>query len=243
MNLRELFGDIDIYLFDQLLKGRITKDMRILDAGCGNGRNLIYFLRGGYHVYAVDRSEAAVAAVRKLAAELAPDWSDEQARVESVEKMSFANDSFDVVLCNAVLHFADNEANFMRMVHELWRVLRPGGLLFVRTASSIGIEERVVPLDNQRFLLPDGSERFLVDEERLLKTAEKLQGIMVEPIKTVNVGNQRCMTTWCVKKPHILFFEPIEELWTEAKEAGADFETEQPAGGDSLPPVKNQEGI
>jgi SAM-dependent methyltransferase len=226
MNPRELFGDIDIYLFDQLLKGRITQDKRILDAGCGNGRNLIYFLRSGYEVYAVDRSEPAVLEVRKLAAKLAPGWSDEQARIESVEKMSFANDSFDVVISNAVLHFAENEASFQQMVHELWRVLRPGGLLFVRLASSIGIEDKVIPLDNGRFKLPDGSERFLVDEERLMKTTEKLQGLLLEPLKTVNVANQRCMTTWCLKKPHILFFEPIEELRTDVpKEAGFDPET------------------
>ncbi|NOU93830.1 methyltransferase domain-containing protein [Paenibacillus sp. LMG 31456] len=221
MDPRELFGNIDIYLFDQLLKGRISPGQRILDAGCGTGRNLVYFLRSGYRAYAVDHSEDAILEVRKLAARLASEWTDEQARVESVEKMSFANDSFDVVISNAVLHFAESEANFQQMVQELWRVLRPGGLLFARLASSIGIEDKVEPLGNQRFKLPDGSERFLVDEERLMKMTDKLQGILLEPLKTVNVSNQRCMTTWCLKKPHILFFEPIEELRTDVqKETG-----------------------
>jgi tellurite methyltransferase len=217
MNPRELFGDIDIYLFDQLLKGRITEGMRILDAGCGAGRNLTYFLRSGYEVYAVDRSDEAIDAVRKLAAELAPVWSDDRARVEPVEKLSFANDSFDVVISSAVLHFAENEAHFQHMLHEMWRVLRPGGLLFVRLASSIGIEAKVVPLGLNRYRLPDRSIRFLVDEERLMKTTEKLQGILLDPIKTVNVANQRCMTTWCLKKPHILFFDPIEEVHHEQR--------------------------
>lgn len=212
MNPRELFGDIDIYLFDQLLKGRITEDKRILDAGCGSGRNLAYFLRSGFDVYAVDRLEEAVEAVRKLGDRWGVPWTADRARVEPVEKMSFANDSFDVVICNAVLHFAVNEAHFQQMLHELWRVLRPGGLLFARLASSIGIEDRIQPLGESRFKLPDGSTRFLVDEEKLLRTTEKLQGILLEPLKTVNVANQRCMTTWCVKKPHILFFDPIEEL-------------------------------
>ncbi|WP_245855602.1 class I SAM-dependent methyltransferase [Paenibacillus rigui] len=217
-NPRELFGDIDIYLFDQLLKGRITENMRILDAGCGSGRNLTYFLRSGYEVYAIDRSEEAIQAVRKQGEQWAPAWSSDRARVESIEKMNFANDSFDVVLCSAVLHFAMNEAHFQQMLHELWRVLRPGGLLFVRLASSIGIEARIEPLGDYRYKLPDGSIRFLVDEERLLRTTEKLQGILLEPIKTVNVANQRCMTTWCVKKPHILFFDPIEETVQEKDE-------------------------
>jgi tellurite methyltransferase len=216
MNPRELFGDIDIYLFDQLLKGRIIKGMRILDAGCGSGRNLTYFMRSGFELYAIDRSEEAIDSVRKLGAKLALDWKDEYARVESIEKMNFTNDSFDVVISNAVLHFADNEAHFQRMLHELWRVLRPGGLLFVRLASSIGIEAKVIPLGQHRYRLPDRSIRFLVDEERLMKTTEKLQGILLDPLKTVNVANQRCMTTWVLKKPHILFFDPIEELQQES---------------------------
>ena len=59
--LQEQFGQIDIYLFDQLLKGRISPGMRILDAGCGSGRNIFYFLREGYEVYAAD-ADALVSA-------------------------------------------------------------------------------------------------------------------------------------------------------------------------------------
>lgn len=201
MNLAEQFGNIDIYLFDQLLKGRITNDMRILDAGCGSGRNLVYLLRNGYSVYAVDRSEEAVRAVRELGATLAPKWSDEQARVEAVERMSFASGSFDFVISNAVLHFAEDKAHFQQMMEELWRVLAPGGMLFIRLASSIGIEDRIKPLGNQRYLLPDGSTRFLVNEEMMLESTAALKGTLFEPIKTVNVSGQRCMSTWCIKKP------------------------------------------
>jgi hypothetical protein len=110
-------------------------------------------------------------------------------------------------MSNAVLHFAENEEHFRQMVTEMWRVLKPGGLLFARLASSIGIEQKIVPLGNQRFKLPDGTERFLVNEEQLLRMSEKLYGTLIEPIKTVNVQGQRCMTTWCLKKPHIVFFE------------------------------------
>lgn len=215
MDPRELFGEMDIYLLDQLLKGRITEEMKILDAGCGTGRNLTYFLRSGYSIFAVDRSEDAIQQVRKLGRTLAPEWEDEQARVEAIEKMSFANDSFDVVISCAVLHFALNDLHFQQMLQELWRVLRPGGLLFARLASSIGIEDRVIRMENEQYKLPDGTIRYLVDEQRLVKMTEKLQGILLEPIKTVNVANQRCMTTWCLKKPHILFFDPIEESGIE----------------------------
>lgn len=198
--LLEQFGNIDIYLFDQLLKGRITRDMRILDAGCGSGRNLIYLLRSGYEVYAVDRSEEAIAAVQELAEGLVPSWQREQARVEPVERMSWESGSFDFIISSAVLHFAKNEEHFNQMLQELWRVLQPGGLLFARLASSIGMETKVKPLGDGRYLLPDGSQRYLVNEERLLELTAQLKGTLFEPIKTVQVAGQRCMTTWCIRK-------------------------------------------
>jgi tellurite methyltransferase len=199
-DLKKQFGDIDIYLFDQLLKGRITKEMRILDAGCGSGRNLTYLLRSGYKVNAIDRSEAAVQQVQRLAAEIAPEWHSDQARVEAVEQMSFADESFDFIISSAVLHFAEHEEHFDQMVQELWRVLKPGGRLFARLASSTGMESLVQPLGNERYLLPDGSSRFLVNDERLIALTARLQGQLFEPLKTVIVSGKRCMTTWCIQK-------------------------------------------
>jgi SAM-dependent methyltransferase len=58
-DLQREFGAIDIYLFDQLLRGRIAPGLRVLDAGCGSGRNLVYLLRSGYEVFAADPDERA----------------------------------------------------------------------------------------------------------------------------------------------------------------------------------------
>lgn len=200
-DLREWLGDVDVYLFDQLLKGRIGPGMRVLDAGCGSGRNIVWLLRSGADVCAVDTSPDAIAAVRELAAELAPDLPEGNFRVEPVEMMSFGGESFDAVLAIALLHFAPDEMQFDAMLTSLWRVLKPRGLLFVRLASSIGIEHRIRLLEGRRFALPDGSDRFLVDEPYLLEWTRRLGGTLLEPIKTVNVQNQRCMTTWCLRKP------------------------------------------
>lgn len=199
-NLREWFGDIDIYLFDQLLKGRLTPGMRVLDAGCGGGRNLVYFLRSGYDVYGVDQSAEAVAHVRSLASALAPQLPADNFRVEHVERLSFAGDSFDFVISSAVLHFSRDEGHWHSMVREMWRVLRQGGILFARLASSIGIEGQVKRLEGRRYRLPDGSDRFLVDEQMLLAATESLGGEMFEPLKTVVVQNMRSMSTWCLRK-------------------------------------------
>jgi SAM-dependent methyltransferase len=195
-----LFGQIDIYLFDQLLKGRFTPQMRVLDAGCGGGRNIIYLLREGYDVCGVDRSREAVAHVRALAAALAPHLPAENFRVESVESMSFGDADFDVVISSAVLHFARDEEHWLSMLKEMWRVLKRGGIFFARLASSIGIEDEVELIEGRRFHLPDGSERFLVDEQMLAATAKSMGAEMLEPLKTVVVQNMRSMSTWCLRK-------------------------------------------
>ncbi len=200
IELREQFGNIDIYLFDQLLKGRFTKTIRVLDAGCGDGRNLIYFMRSGYSCFAVDSSAQAVEHVRRMASALAPQLPHQNFRVETIESMSFADESFDAVICSAVLHFAANEDDFRRMLAGAWRVLRPGGIFFARLASSIGIENKIKARGDGRYLLPDESERFLVDEEMLLRETDKLGAEFLEPIKTTNVQNLRAMTTWCIRR-------------------------------------------
>jgi tellurite methyltransferase len=198
--LADQFGPIDIYLFDQLLRGRITPGMRVLDAGCGSGRNLVYLLRCGYDVFGTDSSAASIDSVRRLAESLSPDLPAHNFRVEPVERMTFTDGFADVVLSSAVLHFSRDHTQFEAMVNEMWRVLKPGGLLFCRLASIIGMESRMQPLDNGRFLLPDGSERFLVDEAMLLRLSRALGGTLADPLKTTVVQDQRCMTTWVLRK-------------------------------------------
>ncbi len=162
LGLQQQFGQIDIYLFDQLLRGRIAPGMRIFDAGCGHGRNLVYLLREGYEIFGADADSRAVDAVRQLAQSLAPNLPADNFRAEPVEAMSFPDAFADVVLSSAVLHFARGDDHFQAMLRGSWRVLKPGGLLFCRLASSIGIESQVKQVAERRFLLPDGSERYLV---------------------------------------------------------------------------------
>ena len=209
MDLRAEFGDIDIYVFDQLIRGRLQPGMRVFDAGCGGGRNLVFLLRQGYRVFGNDANPAAIAQVRALAA-------DADFRVEAIEGTSFADASADAVLASAVLHFARDDAHFAAMLRAMWRVLKPGGLFFARLASTIGIEHQVRALDTGpaapklaptahasgcgRFRLPDGSDRYLVDAAALLAWTERLGGELLDPIKTTVVHEQRAMTTWVSRR-------------------------------------------
>ncbi len=189
MNLQQEFGPIDIYLFDQLLRGRIKPGMRIFDAGCGYGRNLVYFFNEGYEVYGVDQDPRAIASLPAG-----------NFKVEAVEAMSFLDHFSDVVISSAVLHFARDDEHFQAMLRESWRVLKPGGLFFCRLASSIGIENQVQKIRGRVHLLPDGSERYLVDAPLLEELMETLGGRLLDPIKTTVVHNQRSMTTWVLQK-------------------------------------------
>lgn len=199
-DLRLLLGQTDIYLIDQVLRRRIAPGMRIFDAGCGGGRNLVYFLREGYDVSGVDGDAAAVGAVRRLAAELAPRLPAENFRQEAVESHSFPRPCAEVVISSAVLHFARDGEHFRAMLEASWAALAPGGLFFCRLASSIGMESRFRPVGGGRFALPDGSERYLVDADMLLSLSVCLGGELLDPLKTTVVQDQRAMTTWVLRK-------------------------------------------
>jgi len=197
--LQQTYGNIDIYLFDQLLKGRYDNCKNVLDVGCGGGRNLFYFLPNDFEVFGVDPNPNAVEAVKKLSARLAPGKPQTNFTLANAEDLPYDDASFDLVISSAVLHFARDEKHFDAMLRSMFRVLKPGGYFFARLASDIGIETLVKPLGNSRYLLPDGSERLLVNEQTLLKYTNEL-GALYEPVKTTNVQNLRCMTTWCVTK-------------------------------------------
>ena len=194
------FGRIDIYVFDQLLRGNITPSMRILDAGCGPGRNVEYLMRSGAEVHGVDADPTQIEQVRALAARVAPGLPPENFSVGRLAALPFPADHFGAVICSAVLHFADDEAEFEDMMAEMWRVLEPGGLFFARLASTIGLEGLSTPLRGRWHHLPDGSDRFLVDEAYLMRIGADLGATLVDPLKTTVVQGMRAMTTWVLRK-------------------------------------------
>jgi ubiquinone/menaquinone biosynthesis C-methylase UbiE len=122
----------------------------------------------------------------------------ENFQVSPIERMPFEDEFVDMVICNSVLHFARDHEHFLRMVAELWRVLRPGGMLFCRLGSNIGMDFK--PLGGGRFLVGDGSEWFLVNEKMLLDLTHEINGVLVDPLKTTVVQSSRCMTTWVIRK-------------------------------------------
>lgn len=198
ITIQEQFGQIDIYIFDQILRGNIAAPMRVLDAGCGYGRNLVHLLREGCEVFAVDADAAGVNHVRQLSASLETGLPAENFKVGQLDALPFADGFADVVLCNAVLHFARDERHFRAMLGEMWRVLRPGGMLFCRLGSRIGMDFKRVR--ENIYIIGDGQEWFLVDEAMLMRLTEEMNAVLVDPLKTTIVQDYRCMTTWVTRK-------------------------------------------
>jgi SAM-dependent methyltransferase len=197
-SVQEQFGQIDIYVFDQILRGNIAPGMCVLDAGCGFGRNLLYLLRTGCEVFVLDEDAEAVEHVRQLSESLQTGLPAENFQVGSIERMPFPDSFADVVLSSAVLHFARDERHFRAMLAELWRAVKPGGMLFCRLGSRIGMDFK--QLRGNVFLIPDGSEWFLVDQQMLLGLTEEMNAVLVDPLKTTIVQDYRCMTTWVLRK-------------------------------------------
>ncbi len=123
-SLQSIIGDIDIYLLDQILKGRYKKDELLLDAGCGNGRNLTWFLQNNLLVYGIDRDLVAIQDLKERIADL----DTAKFRVSEIENTPFADNYFDHIICSAVLHFAKGKKHFQCMFSELVRVLMPSAL-------------------------------------------------------------------------------------------------------------------
>ena len=199
--LPAILGGMDIYLIDQVMRERIAPPMRLFDAGCGGGRNLRYFLKAGYPVKGIDPNAERIHEIQTLARRIAPLAPEENFRAETLETCSFEEACADVVICNAVLHFAQSHEHFEALLQGAWRLLASGGLFFARLASSIGIEALIDPLGEGRYRLPDGSDRYLVDAPQLRAWTQSFGASWVDPLKTTVVDDQRAMSTWVIRKP------------------------------------------
>jgi tellurite methyltransferase len=195
-SLQKLLGHTDIYLLDQIMKGRYRQTDIILDAGCGRGRNLHWFLKEGIEIYGIDQQAAAINEL-EVANPLLP---AERFQSYPVEHLPFKTNFFDHVISSAVLHFANSVSQFQAMLIEMVRVLKPGGSLFIRMTSDIGIEEKVKLIGDGVYLIPDGSTRFLLTRSLLTHILQQYPLSFIEPFKTVNVDDTRCMSTLVFQK-------------------------------------------
>jgi len=188
--LNELLGKTDIYLIDQVMKSRYNRSELILDAGCGKGRNLIFLSKLGFEVEGCDQDGDIIDNLRNKKLGIA-------LKIAELSSLPYLDNRFDHIICNAVLHFAESEEHFISMINELSRTLKIGGTLFVRMTSIFGLS-KYKKLGNGQYQLEDGTTRFLLDDDHL--SFLKINYKLMDPIKTVNVDNLRCMSTLMLKR-------------------------------------------
>lgn len=195
-SIQELVGNTDIYLLDQIMKERFHTGEKILDAGCGSGRNLIWFIKNNLDIYGIDKDESAINYLKAVFLHFKKD----RFQTAEIAALPFEDNFFDHIISSAVLHFAESFSEFNKMVKEMVRVLKPSGSLFIRMTSDIGIENKVMPIENGVYHIPDGSTRFLLTPTLLHSMMQENNLSFIEPLKTVNVDNVRCMSTLVLMK-------------------------------------------
>jgi len=199
--LNKLLGNIDLYLLDQLLKGRFTKEMIILDAGCGEGRNTHYFIQKGYRIVGVDVNSSAISMARISGRTLDPNFDPQRFQVANLEDIPFHTAAFDVVLSSAVLHFVKSKDHFLILLKEHMRVLKYGGVFWLRMCTDAGGAFEL--MDKSSLLmqkLPDGTERFVLTESLIREIMIEYQLTLLEPAKSVLVHNNRAMGVFVFQK-------------------------------------------
>ena len=189
-------GNTDIYLLDQIMKQRYRETDKVLDAGCGKGRNLHWFLMNKIAVYGLDMEREAIEQLRVQY----PSLPAERFATGDIQELPYRDDFFDHIISSAVLHFANSQQQFNAMLAEMVRVLKPDGTMFIRMTSDIGIEQSVIHLADGVYSIPDGSQRFLLTRALLKKLLTDHPLSLIEPVKTVNVQDLRCMTTVVLQK-------------------------------------------
>jgi len=115
----------------EVARSRLNAGSRLLDVGCGNGRDSAYFAQLGHEVHAVDTSRAAIDLCRKTYPHLSIEFRHGTADAVAA---SPRRPAFDVVYCRFVLHAMteQEEAAFLRAARDL---LVPGGRLFLECRS------------------------------------------------------------------------------------------------------------
>ena len=145
-----------------------------LDAGCGPGAlEMSYLAELGFEMYGLD----AVAENVEIARRLRPEFADRLWVADIQEPLPFDDDSFEVVLCNAVIQHIPRAIVLDHVLPEFARVLRPGGVLQLMFKPGRGVETAV---DGAYGSAGIARSFVLYDERELLEALARLGLRLIE---------------------------------------------------------------
>lgn len=140
---------------------------RLLDIGCGAGRNAVPLARTGWRVVGADLSSAMLtAAASRVKAEALSN------RVELVlapmDALPFASSTFDFIVAHGIWNLARSGHQFRNAARQASRVARPGALLFLFTFSRHTLPVGAEPVSGESFVYTQFSGQpqcFLTEEQ------------------------------------------------------------------------------
>ena len=135
--IQNLVGHADIHVVDQFMKGLFPKGSTLLDAGCGEGRNLQIFAGSGVRYFGLDTDQRALRMARTYLRTCDPEFEDELLQVGSLSDNHFPDSCFDSALLISVLHHCADIAEFRRELAGLKRILKPDARVLIKMETGI----------------------------------------------------------------------------------------------------------
>jgi ubiquinone/menaquinone biosynthesis C-methylase UbiE len=118
------------YFIPSLERFTTCDGKKVLEVGCGTGPSSVAMAERGAQVVAIDIDPRMAEAARLRARDHHLDGRIEAKWVPDSSRLNFPDRSFDLIVCNGVLEHAAPQARGP-LLREMWRVLRPGGHLFI----------------------------------------------------------------------------------------------------------------
>lgn len=185
---------MDLYLIDGILKDHFSSVKSVLDLGCGEGRNGVYFIREGYDYLGVDKDASTLRLIEYLSDSFP---ASRAAFLENTIQEVNLDRKFDLIICSRTLHFANDKEDFFSMWAAIVNHVKPGGLVYIAMDSNVD-NSLAVAMANDLYQFPDGKIRFPLSLEiyhELKKGFEE-----VEPLKTVVQTGTRAQSFLLLKK-------------------------------------------
>ncbi len=126
--------DIVRFVARNFYKSSVRSDVKLLEIGCGPGANIWFMAREGFNVTGVDGSETAIQKAKQRLDSEVPNWQGDLLVADMIN-LPYENEQFDAIL-DIEASSTNSFENSQKIFIEAARVLKPGGLLYIRTFAT-----------------------------------------------------------------------------------------------------------